>query len=89
MIGGQRSLIGAVLGAAFYYILRDRLSDVLSSHWQLVLGASFVLVVYLLPCGFVGGGRLAEAEARDDEPPSLELEELSAAATASCARSTA
>ena len=57
VIGGQRSLIGAVIGAAFYYILRDRLSDVLSSHWQLVLGVSFVLVVYLLPFGFVGGAR--------------------------------
>jgi branched-chain amino acid transport system permease protein len=57
VIGGQRSLIGAVVGAAFYYLLRDRLSDVLSSHWQLVLGAAFVLVVYLLPFGFVGGAR--------------------------------
>ena len=57
MIGGQRSLIGAVLGTAFYYILRDQLSDVLSSHWQLVLGVVFVLVVYLLPVGFVGGAR--------------------------------
>ena len=49
--------IGAVLGAAFYYVLRDQLSNVLSSHWQLVLGVVFVLVVYLLPGGFVGGGR--------------------------------
>jgi branched-chain amino acid transport system permease protein len=57
VIGGQRTLLGAVLGAAFYYIMRDQLSDVLSSHWQLVLGAVFVLVVYLLPGGLVAGGR--------------------------------
>jgi len=59
VIGGQRTLLGAVLGAAFYYIVRDQLSDVLSSHWQLALGIVFVLVVYLLPGGIVGGaGRL-------------------------------
>jgi branched-chain amino acid transport system permease protein len=57
IIGGQRSLLGAVLGAAVYYVLRDQLSGVLSSHWELALGATFVLVVYLLPGGIVGGGR--------------------------------
>jgi branched-chain amino acid transport system permease protein len=57
VIGGQRSLLGAALGAAVYYVLRDQLSDALSSHWELPLGALFVLVVYLLPGGVVGGGR--------------------------------
>jgi branched-chain amino acid transport system permease protein len=57
VIGGQRTLLGAVLGAAFYYVVRDQLSDVLSSHWQLALGVVFVLVVYLLPGGIVAGGR--------------------------------
>ncbi|HEY1369333.1 MAG TPA: branched-chain amino acid ABC transporter permease [Gaiellaceae bacterium] len=61
VIGGQRTLLGAVLGAAFYYIMRDQLSDVLSSHWQLVLGLVFVLVVYLLPGGLVSGGRRLRA----------------------------
>jgi branched-chain amino acid transport system permease protein len=57
IIGGERTLVGAVLGAAVYYVLRDRFSDELSSHWQIALGACFVLVVYLLPGGLVGGGR--------------------------------
>ena len=57
IIGGLRSLVGGVIGAAVYYVLRDQLSDVLSSHWQLALGAAFVLVVYLLPGGIVGGAR--------------------------------
>ena len=57
VIGGQRTLVGAVLGTAFYYIVRDQLSGVLSSHWQLALGVVFVLVVYLLPGGLVAGGR--------------------------------
>ena len=56
VIGGQRTLIGAVLGAAFYYVMRDQLSGVLASHWQLALGIVFVLVVYLLPGGLVAGG---------------------------------
>src|SRR4029077_14580647 len=56
VIGGQRTLLGAVLGAAFYYVIRDQLSGVLSSHWQLALGIVFVLVVYLLPGGLVSGG---------------------------------
>jgi ABC-type branched-subunit amino acid transport system permease subunit len=46
-----------VLGAAFYYIMREQLSNVLASHWQLPLGAAFVLVVYLLPGGLVGSAQ--------------------------------
>lgn len=57
VIGGRHSLLGAVLGAGVYYVLRDQLSGVLSSHWELALGAVFVVVVYLLPHGIVGGGR--------------------------------
>jgi branched-chain amino acid transport system permease protein len=57
VIGGQRTLVGAVLGTAFYYIVSDQLSGVLSSHWELALGIVFVLVVYLLPGGLVAGGR--------------------------------
>jgi branched-chain amino acid transport system permease protein len=57
IIGGQRTLVGGVLGAAVYYVLRDQFSSALSSHWQLPLGIVFVLVVYLLPGGIVGGAR--------------------------------
>jgi branched-chain amino acid transport system permease protein len=59
IIGGERTLVGGVLGAAVYYVLRDQFSDQLSSHWQIALGIVFVLVVYLLPGGLVGGGRRA------------------------------
>jgi branched-chain amino acid transport system permease protein len=57
IIGGERTLIGAVLGAGVYFVLRDQLSGALASHWELPLGVLFVLVVYLLPQGLVGGGR--------------------------------
>jgi branched-chain amino acid transport system permease protein len=59
IVGGQRSLLGPVLGAAFVYVIRDQLASVLAEHWRLVLGAVFVLVVYLLPGGFVAAGRAA------------------------------
>jgi branched-chain amino acid transport system permease protein len=64
IVGGQRTLLGPVLGAAFVYLIRDQLASVLASHWQLVLGAVFVLVVYLLPGGLVAGGRWALARVR-------------------------
>jgi branched-chain amino acid transport system permease protein len=59
IVGGQRSLLGPVLGAGFVYLIRDQLATALASHWQLVLGAVFVLVVYVLPGGLVEGGRWA------------------------------
>lgn len=59
IVGGQRSLLGPVLGAAFVYVIRDQLASLLAEHWRLVLGAVFVLVVYLLPGGFVAAGRAA------------------------------
>lgn len=56
VIGGQRTLVGAVIGSAVIYILRDELSSHFAEHWGMVLGAIFILVVYLLPGGFVAGG---------------------------------
>ena len=75
VIGGQRTLIGAVLGAAFYYVIRDQLSGALSSHWQLALGIVFVLVVYLLPGGLVAGGQRLRRAARTMTPV-LELTDI-------------
>jgi branched-chain amino acid transport system permease protein len=57
IVGGKGSLLGPVLGAAFVYVVRDELADVVSQHWPMLLGAVFVLVVYFLPQGLVGGGR--------------------------------
>jgi branched-chain amino acid transport system permease protein len=57
IIGGTGTLLGPVLGAALYYILRDELSNVFSEHWRLALGIVFVAVVYFMPYGLVGLGR--------------------------------
>ncbi len=51
IVGGRATLFGAVLGAAFVYILRDELSSTFSEHWRIVLGLVFVAVVYALPRG--------------------------------------
>jgi branched-chain amino acid transport system permease protein len=64
VVGGRRTLIGAVLGAGFVYLIRDELSSHFAEHWGLVLGAVFVLVVYLLPGGFVAGARALRRLAR-------------------------
>jgi branched-chain amino acid transport system permease protein len=64
IVGGQRSLLGPVLGAAFVYLVRDELADLFSQHWGMLLGAIFVLVVYLLPRGVVGAGRAARRWSR-------------------------
>lgn len=54
VVGGTGTLVGPVLGAAVVLLIRDELSSRVT-HWELVLGVVFVLVVYLLPRGVVGG----------------------------------
>jgi branched-chain amino acid transport system permease protein len=64
VVGGKGTLVGPMLGAAFVYVVRDELSDVLSQHWPLLLGGVFVLAVYFLPQGLVGGGRTLASRLR-------------------------
>jgi branched-chain amino acid transport system permease protein len=54
IIGGAGSLWGACVGAALVIVIRDALGPSLGGHGTLVLGAVFVLVVYLLPRGAAG-----------------------------------
>jgi branched-chain amino acid transport system permease protein len=54
IIGGAGSLWGACLGAALVILVRDALGPGLGGHGTLVLGAVFVLAVYLLPRGVAG-----------------------------------
>lgn len=61
IIGGRGTLLGPVLGGGFVYIVREELASYFSQHWMIVLGVVFVLVVYLLPSGIVGGGRSLRA----------------------------
>jgi branched-chain amino acid transport system permease protein len=63
IIGGQRSLVGPVIGAGVYYVISEQMSSVFSSHWPMVIGGVFVLVVYVMPGGIVGLGRTLRAAA--------------------------
>lgn len=54
IIGGAGSLWGACLGAALVVYVRDALGPTLGGHGPLVLGAVFILVVFLMPRGFAG-----------------------------------
>jgi branched-chain amino acid transport system permease protein len=64
IVGGQGTLLGPVLGAAFVYIVRDELASYWSEHWMFALGGILVLVVYLVPGGFVGAARAIRARTR-------------------------
>jgi len=54
VIGGRGTLYGPALGAALVVLVRYELSPYLSGRGRLLLGAVFVLVVYLLPRGLAG-----------------------------------
>jgi branched-chain amino acid transport system permease protein len=53
LLGGARSFFGPFVGAAAFLILEDVIS-VWTPHWQLFVGAIFVLFVLFLPKGIWG-----------------------------------
>jgi branched-chain amino acid transport system permease protein len=52
-IGGVGTLIGPVIGAIFYVVLREQLAVRLVQLHQVIFGVLFILVVLLLPGGLV------------------------------------
>ncbi|AJE83697.1 putative branched-chain amino acid ABC transporter permease protein [Streptomyces albus] len=54
VIGGTRSVLGALLGAGLIVFTRDWLAGAWPGHAPLLLGALFVAAVYLLPRGLAG-----------------------------------
>ncbi len=56
-IGGTGTLFGPLVGAAVWLFLRDFLQSALGlgSAWKLVLGVVFVLLVFFLRHGLIGG----------------------------------
>lgn len=73
IVGGARTLVGPVIGAAVVLVLRDELSSLLLEQWELVLGLVFVLIVYLAPDGIGGLGlqlrRIVAGRSAGTEPP--------------------
>lgn len=53
LIGGAGTLIGPVLGAAFFLVLQNVLSS-LTERWPIILGAVFILVILFVRSGLVG-----------------------------------
>ncbi len=56
IVGGARTLVGPVIGAAVVLVLRDELSSLLLDRWELVLGVIFIVIVYVAPNGIAGLG---------------------------------
>lgn len=54
-IGGQGTLIGPIIGAVFFVLLREYLALNLGEYHLIVFGVLFILVVLFLPGGIVEG----------------------------------
>jgi branched-chain amino acid transport system permease protein len=52
-VGGLGTLIGPLLGAVFYVVVREQLAVTLAQVHQVIFGALFILVVLALPGGLV------------------------------------
>ena len=84
-IGGIGTLFGPLLGAAVWLFLQDFLQSTLKlgATWKLVLGLVFVLLVFFLRHGLIGGIRDLHALARRRKAaPAGAGEEAAAAAAA-------
>ncbi|MDO5740024.1 MAG: branched-chain amino acid ABC transporter permease [Ornithinimicrobium sp.] len=70
IVGGVGSMWGACLGALLVVFTKDYLGQLFSGHAPLLLGALFVITVYLLPKGIAGGRaqwrRLVSRDRADD-----------------------
>jgi branched-chain amino acid transport system permease protein len=63
IVGGAGTLVGPLLGAAFFLLLENYLSG-LTESWGLVLGLIFIAVVIFFPEGLWGMARGAAARVR-------------------------
>lgn len=55
IVGGSRTVYGAVIGAFIYVFASNYLTSSFASTWQVYFGALFVALVLLLPGGVAGG----------------------------------
>jgi branched-chain amino acid transport system permease protein len=53
MIGGLGTLVGPIIGGAFFTILRDKVSSVVDWYF-LVIGAVLIIIVLFMPKGLLG-----------------------------------
>jgi branched-chain amino acid transport system permease protein len=63
MIGGIGTLVGPIIGGAFFTILRDKVSSYVDWYFM-VIGAVLVVIVLFMPRGLLGLRRLRGSRAR-------------------------
>jgi len=66
ILGGQGSLYGAVIGALAFVALEDFYSS-MTTHWQLLLGATIIALVIFLPGGLASVAGRFKRTLVDDE----------------------
>jgi branched-chain amino acid transport system permease protein len=59
VIGGIGTLVGPMVGAAFYLLLREALSRFLTEYYLIPVGLIFIAVVIFMPQGLLGFARRA------------------------------
>jgi branched-chain amino acid transport system permease protein len=57
VIGGIGTLVGPIVGAAFFLLLRETLSRFLTEFYLIPVGIIFVLIVIFMPQGLLGFAR--------------------------------
>ena len=73
-IGGVGTIIGPIIGAVFFVILRELLVLKLAELHLIVFGVLFILVVLFLPGGFVGTwAKIQKALARQSKPKGIRV----------------
>ncbi|MGY2051035.1 ABC transporter permease [Methylobacterium sp. JK268] len=63
LIGGIRTLMGPLLGAAFLHVLKDAVMP-LTTSWRLLLGLAIIATVLLFPRGLAGAADLLSPRSR-------------------------
>ena len=54
VMGGMGTLVGPVVGAAFFLLLREGLSRFWAEYYLIPLGIAFILMVIFMPQGLLG-----------------------------------
>ena len=57
VVGGIGTLVGPIVGAAFFLLLREGLSRFLTEYYLIPLGVIFIAIVIFLPQGLLGFAR--------------------------------
>jgi branched-chain amino acid transport system permease protein len=76
LLGGRFSVLGPAIGAAVYIFIQDQLFQNSASAADALTGASFLLIVLVLPGGLVSIGERIRAMRTGDTPPGPEPPDL-------------